>query len=98
MPISGILEGNYDIFLANAKEPADAYDRGRHVAVAVDHKIGDIADFVFGRITNICLIDIGGEQLVRRRRIDIWPKYSTRSFAVGLCTMVVTTNRHFPEC
>jgi hypothetical protein len=42
-----LLERNHDIFLGNAEEPAHANDRGRDVAVAIDHKIGDIADLVF---------------------------------------------------
>jgi hypothetical protein len=55
-----LLERNHDVFLGDAKEPADADDRGRDVAVAV-------ANLVFGRIINIRLIDVGGEPMARRK-------------------------------
>jgi hypothetical protein len=41
-----LLEGNHDIFLGNAKEAANADDSARYVAVAIDHKIGDLANLV----------------------------------------------------
>jgi pimeloyl-ACP methyl ester carboxylesterase len=67
--VGQVLEGNHDVFLVNAKETAaDADDRGRYVAVAIDHKICDIADHVIGRIINTRLIDIRGEPLARRNR------------------------------
>jgi hypothetical protein len=47
---------------------ADADDRGGDVAVAIDHKIGDVANLVLGRIINIRLIDVGGEPMARRKR------------------------------
>src|ERR1700730_12776540 len=62
-----LVEGNHDVLLANANEAADADDRGRN-GVAIDDKIGDIANLVSGLIINIRLIDVGGEQMARRRR------------------------------
>lgn len=49
-------------------------------------------------IRHIRQCELGNSTVVSTNASTIWPKYSTRSFAVGLCTMVVTTNRHFPEC
>jgi hypothetical protein len=47
-----LLEGKYDIFLANAKELVNANNHRCDVAVAVDHQISDIADLVIGGIAN----------------------------------------------
>lgn len=63
-----ILEGDRNVLLSNAKEPADADDCGCDVAIAIDNEIGDISNLVFAGIVDVGFVDFGGEPTARRQR------------------------------
>src|ERR1700745_3890639 len=66
------LEGDGNVLLTRAKEPANANHCRRNVAVPAYYEIGDITNLVLGIVINVGLVDIGNKQArcryVRTRR------------------------------